>query len=351
MNLVLKIVVILALIAAIAHVGRSLLRKDEPETVRPRHFTVRRMDIEQSVYGSGLFRCSRRAEIQSRVAGKIDDLLVKEGDTIEPGQTLCTFANQQIENDLEKAKKSLEQAQWEYNRALEDYRDKEESYQKHKDIPKRELEKLAEELKWKKWDLDQKQTAVDDWEKKAEALVIASPLAGTVLKAHLKKSDVKLDPDRMYPEGTPLCVVGDLSTLAVDGAILESDRDKIEEGDSAIVHMGKKGRHSATVTSVSLIPSEGGRYDVHLEFDTPPSGVNEGLSADFRIIVKKKEDVLALPVEYVEVQGGQHWVQRVEGPRVTRVPIQVGISSDSFYEVTQGLQEGDIIRWARGGTD
>jgi RND family efflux transporter MFP subunit len=351
MNFALKIVAVLALVAVVALVGRSLLKKDEPETISPKDYTVRRMDIEQCVYGSGVLLCSKRAEISSRAAGKIAELLVEEGDAVEPGDVLCRFVNEQIENELKNARTNLERAQWEYDRALADYQDKEESYEKHKDVPKKELEKLAEELKWKKWEVDQKQTLVDECETKSQNLTVTSPLKGTVLKSHLKRSEIKLDPDRIYSDGTPLFVVGDLSTLAVEGAILESDRDKIEEGDSAIVHMGRKGNLPAKVTSLSLIPSEGGRYDIHLDFDNPPSGVNEGLTVDFRIVVEKKANVLAVPVEYVQIEGGRHWVQQVTGQKVGRVPIEVGISSDSLYEVKQGLAEGDVIRWDRGAAE
>jgi multidrug efflux pump subunit AcrA (membrane-fusion protein) len=90
---------------------------------------------------------------------------------------------------------------------------------------------------------------------------------------------------------------------------------------------------------------------VRLDFDKPPSGVNEGLTVDVRIVIQKKSNVLAVPVEYVEAEAGRHWVQRVEKESVTRVPVQVGISSDSFYEVTAGLKEGDVIRWHPGAKE
>jgi multidrug efflux pump subunit AcrA (membrane-fusion protein) len=79
--------------------------------------------------------------------------------------------------------------------------------------------------------------------------------------------------------------------------------------------------------------------------------VNEGLTVDFRIIVEKKENVLAIPVEYVEVEEGRYWVKRVDGQTVSRVPIKVGISSHSFYEVKAGLQEGNTIQWDAGGEE
>jgi len=339
MNVVLKIVLILALVAILALIGKSLLEKDEPETVAPRHYTVKKMDIEQSVYGSGILRCSKRAEIVSREAGKMDELLVEEGAAVKPSQVLCKMSNDERENSYANAKKDFQYAE-------EEYKDKETTHAAGGPPSEAELNKLA-------WELEKQEKALQALNKRVKALTVTVPpeLSGTVLKSCLNKSDVLLDPDKIYPEGTLLFVVGDLSTLAIDGTILESDRDKVEEGDPAVAHFGKKGRFPAKVTSLSLIPSEGGRYDVHLDLENPPSGLNEGLTVDFRVIVGKKTNVLAVPVEYVEVEGGRHWTKRVEGEKLTRVPIEVGISSDSLYEVKQGLKQGDVIRWDRGARE
>ncbi len=336
MNVALKIVVFLSLVAIIALVGRSLVKKEEPQTVAPKHYTVRKIDLERSVYGSGVLRCSSRAEIASRAAGKITELLVKEGDAVKPLQELCKMSNDQLQNDFKAAQKDFEFAKKEYD-------DSKRSHAQGGPPSKWELDKMA-------WELEKKEKALEILREKVEALTVTVPpeLSGTALKSYLKQSDINLDPDKVYPEGTPLFVIGDLSTLAVYGTILESDVDKVKQGDAAVVHLGKKGRLPAKVTYLSLIPSaasEGGRYDIHLEFEKPPSGINEGLTVSFRTIVEKKSNVLAVPVEYVEFTGGRHWVKKVVGEKVTRVPIEVGISSDSLYEVRRGLKEGDVIRW------
>jgi multidrug efflux pump subunit AcrA (membrane-fusion protein) len=334
MNAVLKLLVFVALVAMIFFVGKSLLKKEEPAAVLARQYTVRRMTIEQAVYGSGVLRCSKRAEISSGVAGKVRELLVQEGDEVKPAQLLCVMSNDQIEDKFATAQKDLDFSQ-------KDYEDKKRSHDEGGPPSARELEQLA-------WTLEKEKKALKELKEKVDALTVKSPpsLSGNVLRSNLKNSEIRLDPERIYPEGTPLFVIGDLSSLAVDGTILESDRNKVKDGDPAMVQCGNQGWLPAKVANVSLIPSEGGRYDVHLDFETPPSTLNEGLNVQFRVIVERKANVLAVPVEYVEVERGQHWVRRVAGDKAVRVPIKVGISSDSSYEVTSGLKPGDVIRWA-----
>ena len=350
MNIALKIALFLVLVAVVALVGKSMLKKDQTDTAPPKSYTVQRRDIEQSVYGSGVLRCARRAEIATQVAGKILEIQVEEGQAVEPSQVLCVMANEEIQSKLDAAKQQLGLAQRTYAQAAKKYEDESQNHLRYGQPSKEELERLSLEAERAKIALDQAADAVNSLEKDAKALTIAVPaeLKGTVLKSFVRSNEIRLDPDRVYPAATPLFVVGDLSSLLVQGTVLESDREKIQENDPAVVHIGRQGAFGAKVTSVSLIPSEGGRYDVRLEFDKPPVGVNEGLTVDFRIIMQKRPSVLAVPVEYVEVEGGRHWVQRADRERITRIPIQVGISSDSFYEVTAGLKEGDVIRWHPG---
>lgn len=350
MNTALKIAVFLVLVGVVVLVGKSLLKKDETQTVPQKLYRVQRRDIEQCVYGSGVLRCARRAEIATQVAGKILEIRAEEGQTVHPSQVLCVMANEEIESKLDAAKQQLGLAQRTHAQAAKKYEDERQNHLQYGQPSKEELERLSLEAERAKIALDQAADAVNSLEKDGKALTILVPaeLKGTVLKSFVKSSETQLDPDRLYPASTPLFVVGDLSSLIVQGTILESDREKIKEGDPAVVHVGRQGTFTAKVTNVSLIPSEGGRYDVRLDFDKPPSGLNEGMTSDFRIVVQKKSNVLGIPVEYVQVEAGRHWVQRVEKEHVTRVPVRIGISSDSFYEVTTGLREGDVIRWQPG---
>ncbi len=354
MNLPLKIAAFVALVAIIVLVGRSLVKKDQQEDVEPRDRIVKRMDIEQSVYGAGVLRCSSRAEIASRVPGKIraEDVLVDEGEAVQASQALCKITNEKLEKDLHEAEENHEIAQFRHDVSKEEYEFAKRTHQDHKEPSEKEVQRLKMELKSKAVDLKKAEEAVTALKEKVAFLTVSSPLAGTVLRSHLKRSELKLDPEKVYPEGTPLFIVGDLTSLAIYGTILESDWSKVEEGDAAMVQCGRREWLPAKVTVLPLIPSaasEGTRYDIQLDFENPPSGLNEGLTVNFRIIVEKKTNVLAVPVEYVQVEGGRHWVKRVVGKKATRVPIEVGISNYSFYEVTRGLKEKDTIRWDAGG--
>ncbi|NQT83234.1 efflux RND transporter periplasmic adaptor subunit [bacterium] len=356
MNLPLKIAAFLALVAVIVLAAKSLLKEQKSEQPAPRPYTVKTMDIEQSVYGSGILRCSRRAEIVSRVTGRIraEDLFVEEEDAVAPSQVLCKITNKQMEKDHRQKQDECTIAQHDYTDAEEEYENKKRTHEEHGVPSEKELQRLDRDLQRKKLVLQKAEEAVETLKEKIGYLTVKCPLAGTVLRSHLKRSELNLDPERTYPEGTPLFVVGDLTSLAVYGTILESDRSKVEQGDEAVVQCGKKGWLPAKVTRLSLIPSaasEGGRYEIQLDFDDPPSGLNEGLTVDFRVIVEKRGNILAVPVEYVKPDRGRHWVKKVAGDKVSRVEIEVGISSAAFYEVRRGLKEGDTILWDAEGKE
>lgn len=96
------------------------------------------------------------------------------------------------------------------------------------------------------------------------------------------------------------------------------------------------------------------QYEVLLEVVSPPSGARFGMSATAEIRVFSKSGVFAVPMNALV---GQDLVEvellRVdaEGKQsLETVEIVLGVSGDSFIEVTSGLSEGDLVVTGISGT-
>lgn len=70
-----------------------------------------------------------------------------------------------------------------------------------------------------------------------------------------------------------------------------------------------------------------------------------GFDAKLSIVTDEKKNVLAIPIEALVIDDGKKFVFVYDEKTKTAVKkeIEVGISSDKYYEVTKGLTEGDII--------
>jgi len=65
---------------------------------------------ETQLQGSGTVE-ARNIRVGSKVGGRIDKVLVREGDTVEPGQVLITFDDRELLASLEQARATAEKAQ------------------------------------------------------------------------------------------------------------------------------------------------------------------------------------------------------------------------------------------------
>src|SRR5262249_50794038 len=65
---------------------------------------------DQGLQGSGTVE-ARNIRVGSKVGGRIDQVLVREGDRVEAGQILVTFDDKELKASLEQSKAAAEKAQ------------------------------------------------------------------------------------------------------------------------------------------------------------------------------------------------------------------------------------------------
>lgn len=78
--------------------------------------------------------------------------------------------------------------------------------------------------------------------------------------------------------------------------------------------------------------------------------LSPGAVAQIRMVLESKEDVLILPKEAVLSFEGNRFVIVQDGERERRVPVQIGIETETSYEIledseatTEGIEEGNIV--------
>src|SRR5205823_12626395 len=59
--------------------------------------------------GSGTVE-ARNIRVGSKIGGRIDKVLVREGDSVEPGQVLITFDDKELQASLEQSRANAEKA-------------------------------------------------------------------------------------------------------------------------------------------------------------------------------------------------------------------------------------------------
>ena len=77
--------------------------------------------------------------------------------------------------------------------------------------------------------------------------------------------------------------------------------------------------------------------------DAMDPSVKGGMTVSVSIITEVAQDVLAAPSSAVKSAAGSKYVQILQNGQPVNVTVEVGMSNDSYTEITSGLTEGQEI--------
>ncbi len=175
---------------------------------------------------------------------------------------------------------------------------------------------------------------------------LRSPLEGVVLEKFL-------DSRQFVQPGTPLLRVGDMDSIEVRADILSEEVGRVQVGQK--VHLvGRAVREPGATGTVRKIFPAGfekistlgvreQRVTVLVEFDNTRLNLQPGYELDVDIVVDARDDALMVPTEAVIARVDAMAVFVVEEDRARLRDVEIGLMGEDYYEVTSGLQEGDVV--------
>ncbi len=129
----------------------------------------------------------------------------------------------------------------------------------------------------------------------------------------------------------------DVSKIEVDNAV----DIRLDAFGSIEMWSGKIVAISQAETYVDGVPV----YQTNVRFTEPDARIRSGLSATVMIMTESRDNVLAVPSEYVDRDKDGRFVNIViSEDEIERRDVVVGLrGSDGFIEIIEGLSEGDVI--------
>jgi macrolide-specific efflux system membrane fusion protein len=267
-----------------------LLRRGKEETVYT-EIRPERGSISLTVSASGVVKPRNRLEIKPPISGRIEEVLVKEGEEIEKGEILAWMS-------------SLDRA------ALLD------------------AARAKGEEESKKWEDVYKPTP------------IIAPLKGFIIKR-------SVEPGQTITSQDPILVMAD--NLIVQAQVDETDMGKLKPGQKAKIVLDAypekkiegKIEHiayeSEVVNNVTI-------YQVDI-FPEKTLGIfRSGMSANVDVTISKKNDILLLSAAAIKERRGKKFVllNTKSGDPENR-EVQTGIEDGKNVEIVSGLEETDLV--------
>ena len=334
----------------------------------------------------GLVQPILTIKVNTREAGSVERIVTEEGSMMKKGDTILVLTNPDLlreiedqrdewenqrysykEREIEMEQKSLTlkqqalQTQYEMSRLQKSFGLEKEEYKMgikskaqlevSEDEYNYNLKKTALQMESLKHDSamtvvrkDLLRNELERGQKKflrsmdrLEGLIVRAPIAGQL-------SYVNATPGQQVSSNSNIAEIKVLDQFKIHTQLSEYYIDRITTGLPATVnYQGKK--YPLKITKV--VPEVKDRmFDVDLVFTGEmPENVRVGKSFRVQIELGQPEDALVMPRgNFYQATGGQ-WIYKVNTSKdkAIRVPLTIGRQNPQQYEITEGLQAGDLV--------
>jgi HlyD family secretion protein len=302
-------------------------------------------DLERAKYD--LFWTEQLAEKDYVAASdlKADELKVKRLDVdVERAQTnLDLFQRyefikqaRKLLSDYNEAQRELERTEARSRSRLAQSEAKLRSQQATFNLQKERFEKLQAQI---------------------EACIIYAEVPGMVVYAsnanRWGSSRTNIDVGEAVRERQEILTIPDNSRMAVNIKIHESSIDKVKRGQKASIKIDAKpdADYTGTITKIAPLPDPQNFlanpdmkvYSTEVTIDGEITDIRPGMSAKVDILIKKLNDVIAVPLQCVASRGGERVCYVLRDGKPVQQSVSTGAYNDSFVEITSGLEVEDRV--------
>jgi HlyD family secretion protein len=199
----------------------------------------------------------------------------------------------------------------------------------------------ADDLRAQRAMVAQAQAGVDAAQSAYAGVDIHAPFAGTVY-------GVSVTPYQFVAAGETLVQVANLKKLQIRAYFDEPEIGQLKLGQPVSVTWQAKPTelwHGHIVEVPTTISSYGTRNvgETLISVDDANGVLLPNTNVTVTVTEVKHENVLSLPREALQTKGMSNYVFRIVGDRLVKTAVTVGLSNNERFEVTGGLNEGDLV--------
>lgn len=315
-------------------------------------FQAKTMEISQGLPVSGSLKAVNSAFVKTRVAGELQGLTVREGDTVKAGQVLARIDASEYQSRMRQAQEQADSAKAQIDIVQRQY-DNNQALVNQGFISKTALDASLANLNAAKANHRAALAAAEVARKSLDDTVLRAPLSGQVAQ-RLAQPGERLGVDVRVLE------IVDLSRLEMEASLSAADALTVRPGQSAVLQIeGSAQTVKATVARINPSAQGGSRSVlVYLGIDNqaPSLGLRQGLFAQGTLGTTRLS-ALAVPLSAVRTDKPAPYVQTVENNQVAHKPVEMGLRGSSGLDAgsgtlvaVKGLAENAVVISGAVGT-
>ncbi|OGR67619.1 MAG: hypothetical protein A2081_00725 [Elusimicrobia bacterium GWC2_61_19] len=294
-----KKIIIIIVAAALAGGGWYAFRKKEAGA-NPGYLStqVELRDLSESVDTTGVVEPENRVEIQPSASGRIEEILVDEGDRIKAGQVLALMSSSDRVAILDAAR-------------------------------------AAGDDQYKQW------------QETYKPIKVISPIDGTLILKNIVQGQT-------VGASTVLFAISD--KLIVSASMDESDIGRIKKGQRAAIVLDSYPDKPVKGTVFKILDEGTTKnnvvtYTVKIRPDQVPPFFRSQMTANIKVKVSERQKVLLLPAAAVTTDGKGETavITGLKDDKPVYAAVETGQNEGDMVEITSGLRDGDTVLYSAGG--
>lgn len=250
-----------------------------------------------SSYQESTLKWKVNKDVKLKISGEISKINIKEGQKIKEGDIIAQIENDDILYQIEMKERQLANDRKKFNDLSKD-----------------------------------------------DNSAINSPITGTVVSLDVVSGE-------NVSAGQTIGKVANLDSFNIKINVDELDVLKIKEGQKAFVNVAavEESVYEGTVKSVSFegaVNNGTAMYAVTIELNNNDKMdlLRLGMSANAKIVLDSKKDILVVPKQYVKKDDqGYFVILKNSGEETKKIYVETGLVSENDAEIISNLKEGDIL--------
>src|SRR2546429_6557040 len=350
-----------------------------------------RRDLVAAVTASGKIQPKKKVDLSADITGRITRIAVREGDLVTKGQFLLQIDPTVYEANLQRAQAAYSSAEAEVVQARANRDQAQRALKRTQELRDQSPNLVAPEqleqaqtafevaeanLTAAQHQVDQARAAVQEARDNLRKTHLVAPMAGRVTRLPVEEGEVAV-PSTFSKDIGLLMTISDLSVIQAKVKVDETDVGRVHLGDSVEAsidafpdttftgHVTKVSNSSVLDATQSATGSNERAvdYQVEVTLNKPPTDIRPDLSATARIVTDTRTQALSIPIIALTVRENKpvstenrpvdtttaRKKKETEGVFVVKDgvatfrPAKVGIAGDEYFEVLDGLQQGESI--------
>ncbi|MBO4852902.1 MAG: efflux RND transporter periplasmic adaptor subunit [Schwartzia sp.] len=300
----------------------------------------KRQTVVPKIRFSGTLDPVWQADVAAKVDGRIERVLVAEGQAVAAGDDLVVLEQKDMSAAYVVAEGAYVDARTNLDKTTLDLQRYEKLLQDGA-VSQESVDNLRFAHENAAAKLEAARGALEAAQSKLGGTTVSTPRAGIIQKRYYQEG--------YYAKvGTALFNIADISTLLAKIDVPEGYIASVAPGravDFTIPSMaGDDKTARGTITRVAPVADSASRtFEAEVSIDNHDGRLKGGVYADAVITTKAKQNVLTVPFSAIVMRDDQRTVYVVEDDTAVRRVVTTGYIGDDLVEILDGISESDLV--------